>query len=96
MQKFQITPEVYRLMFRDLKNKMNHRERVYKMCDLMRKWVNGEGTENYDQLFDLFAPEHFLGICSEEIRETIWDVSLGFVQEVADLVYFYVQNQSVQ
>lgn len=59
-------------------------------------WGNGQRTENYDQLFDLFAPEHFLGICSEEIRETIWDVSLGFVQEVADLVYFYVQNQSVQ
>lgn len=70
---------------------MSHGEYVYKTYDLKRKWVKGEKAENYDELFDLFAQEHFLSTCSEEIRDAIQDKSLGSVQEVADLADSFVQ-----
>lgn len=64
LQRFQSTPEVHRLRFRNLKKSagVNHSEYARKMCDRMRKQVKGKGAEDYNQLFDVLAQEYFLSI----------------------------------
>lgn len=66
------------------------RPKRFIRCDFMKKM--GRRAENYDQLFDLFAQEHFLSIWPEETREAICDKSLGSVQEAADLAEPHVQS----
>lgn len=45
------------------------------------------------QLFDPFAQEHLLRICTEEIRNSLWYILLKSVEEMATLADFFVQAQ---
>lgn len=68
LKRFKMTPESYRLKYRDLKmfDNITHAEYVCKTCNYMRKWIVGVGTEgSYNKLFDLMAQEQLLWSISD-------------------------------
>ncbi|XP_065426955.1 uncharacterized protein LOC135976185 [Chrysemys picta bellii] len=96
LKQFQVTPETYRVKFRSLKRGSGLSNVAYanEMRDLVDKWVRGRGITSFEGMCDLVTQEHFLNMCSDEVKQYLWDKKVNAVGELAEYADSYEQAQA--
>ncbi|XP_043378826.1 uncharacterized protein LOC122461789 [Chelonia mydas] len=93
LKQFQITPETYRVKFRNLKRRsgLNNVAYAIEMRDLLDKWVTGKGITSFEEMCCLITQEQFLNMCNDDIKPYLWDKKVG---ELAGFADSYEQSQA--
>ncbi|KAM7178088.1 uncharacterized protein RBU57_002333 isoform 2-T3 [Macrochelys suwanniensis] len=96
LKQFQVTPETYRVKFRSLKRGDGLSNVAYanEMTVLVDKWVRGKGITSFEGMCDLVAQEQFLNMCSDDVKQYLWDKQVKAVGELAGFADSYEQAQA--
>ncbi|XP_053878516.1 uncharacterized protein LOC128834074 [Malaclemys terrapin pileata] len=85
LKQFQVTPETYRVKFRSFKrgSGLSNVAYVNEMRNLIDKWVRGKGITSFEGMCDLVTQEQFLNMCSDDVKQYLWDKKVNAVGELA-------------
>uniref|UniRef100_A0A8C8RFZ3 SCAN box domain-containing protein n=1 Tax=Pelusios castaneus TaxID=367368 RepID=A0A8C8RFZ3_9SAUR len=96
-RRFKITPESYRLKFRNYRRPDNvtYTETAHKLFGYLKRWIMGEGAQgSYDKLLDLIAKEQLLEIAPHYIKAAVLDREPSTILEAARIADTFIQNRS--
>ncbi|XP_075141564.1 uncharacterized protein LOC142217269 [Leptodactylus fuscus] len=95
IQRYQLTPEVYRLKFRSIQKKPTESftDATARMCVWFQQWTDGKTVTTKEELADIMLREQLLNICPEEVQQYILDQDPGDVYATAALADRYVANR---
>ncbi|KAM9329523.1 complement factor I [Gastrophryne carolinensis] len=95
VEKYQLTPEVYRRRFRSL-----HKGPADSYLDLLarlrttfRQWVHGLKKDSFDTLEDLMVQDQFMHICPPDLRQFVLERKPNSAREAAELADSYVHTR---
>ncbi|XP_044886526.1 uncharacterized protein LOC123377543 [Mauremys mutica] len=96
LKQFQITPETYRVKFRSLKrgSELSNVAYVNEMRDLLDKSVRGKDIISLEEMCDLVTQEQFLNMCSDDVKQCLWDKKVDSVGELAGVSDSFEQSQA--
>ncbi|XP_077334566.1 uncharacterized protein LOC143975892 [Lithobates pipiens] len=95
IQKFQLTPEVYRKRFRSLQKGPgdSYLDVVSRLRTTFRQWTKGLKADSFESLEDLMIEDQLLHICPTDVRQFVLERKPTSAKAAAELADTYIHSR---
>ncbi|XP_073525150.1 uncharacterized protein [Phyllobates terribilis] len=95
IQRFQLTPEVYRKKFRNLQRGPHdsYSDVVHGLRTNFEQWIKGLSATTFEQLQDLMVKDQFLHLCPNEVQQFVMDWEPPDANKAAQIADTYKANR---
>ncbi|XP_073524441.1 uncharacterized protein [Phyllobates terribilis] len=95
IQRFQLTPEVYRKKFQNLQRGPHdsYSDVVHGLRTNFEQWIQGLSATTFEQLKDLMVKDQFLHLCPTEVRQFVMDREQPDANKAAQIADIYEANR---
>ncbi|XP_077346354.1 uncharacterized protein LOC143989986 [Lithobates pipiens] len=95
IQKFQLTPEVYRKRFRSLQKGPgdSYLDVVSRLHTTFRQWTKGLKADSFESLEDLMIEDQLLHICPTDVRQFVLERKPTSAKAAAELADTYIHSR---
>lgn len=95
IQKFQLTPEVYRKRFRSLQKGPgdSYMDVVGRLRTTFRQWTKGLEADSFESLEDLMIADQLLHICPTDVRQFVLERKPASAKAAAELADTYIHSR---
>ncbi|XP_073470456.1 LOW QUALITY PROTEIN: uncharacterized protein [Aquarana catesbeiana] len=95
IQKFQLTPEVYRKRFRSLQKGPgdSYMHVVGRLRTTFRQWTKGLKADSFESLEDLMIEDQLLHICPTDVRQFVLERKPTSAKAAAELADTYIHSR---
>ncbi|XP_077341885.1 uncharacterized protein LOC143987181 [Lithobates pipiens] len=95
IQKFQLTPEVYRKRFRSLQKGPgdSYLDVVSRLRTTFRQWTKGLNADSFESLEDLMIEDQLLHICPTDVRQFVLERKPTSAKAAAELADTYIHSR---
>ncbi|XP_077327826.1 uncharacterized protein LOC143962423 [Lithobates pipiens] len=95
IQKFQLTPEVYRKHFRSLQKGPgdSYLDVVSRLRTTFRQWTKGLKADSFESLEDLMIEDQLLHICPTDVRQFVLERKPTSAKAAAELADTYIHSR---
>ncbi|XP_073457218.1 uncharacterized protein [Aquarana catesbeiana] len=95
IQKFQLTPEVYRKRFRSLQKGPgdSYMDVVVRLRTTFRQWTKGLKADSFESLEDLMIEDQLLHICPTDVRQFVLERKPNSAKAAAELADTYIHSR---
>ncbi|XP_077317226.1 uncharacterized protein LOC143940054 [Lithobates pipiens] len=95
IQKFQLTPEVYRKRFRSLQKGPgdSYLDVVSRLRTTFRQWTKGLKDDSFESLEDLMIEDQLLHICPTDVRQFVLERKPTSAKAAAELADTYIHSR---
>ncbi|XP_073447361.1 uncharacterized protein [Aquarana catesbeiana] len=95
IQKFQLTPEVYRKRFRSLQKGPgdSYMDVVGRLRTTFRQWTKGLEADSFESLEDLMIEDQLLHICPTDVRQFVLERKPASAKAAAELADTYIHSR---
>ncbi|XP_073479663.1 uncharacterized protein [Aquarana catesbeiana] len=95
IQKFQLSPEVYRKRFRSLQKGPgdSYMDVVGRLRTTFRQWTKGLKADSFESLEDLMIEDQLLHICPTDVRQFVLERKPTSAKAAAELADTYIHSR---